>query len=180
MRINILGESAPAKALRGLLRRHDFHLSEHHADWTIHIDESETAGAPVMDSVSCELEAGILRHLRKLTPTPVVLQTAGGIQHDRAVRIVVPSIDTERRAVEIAVFRALLELSTPVRRNWWARWFKPRGENETILDNHCDGLRIVTAAHNSRSFGACLRTIATVRRTGSERERVANRYMEPE
>src|SRR2546421_2261617 len=104
MRVHIQGECASAKALRGLLRRHDFHLSEYHPDWTIQIDEAESAGAPILDSVDCELEAGILRHLRKLTSAHVVLQTAGGIQHDRAVRIVVPALDVERKAVEIAVF----------------------------------------------------------------------------
>lgn len=129
MRVYIGGDCAPAKALRGLLSRHNFHLSAFDPDFTIHIDESDEPGTPILDSVSCELEAAVLEQLRKLTASPVTLLTAGGVQHDRAVRIVVSSTEAERRAVEIAVFRALLKLTTPGRRqSWWSRWFQQRGE----------------------------------------------------
>jgi len=47
MRVHITGDSAPAKSLRGLLKRHDFHLSGHDPDWTIHIDESDQPGTPL-------------------------------------------------------------------------------------------------------------------------------------
>jgi len=128
MRVHITGDCAPAKSLRGLLKRHDFHLSGHDPDWTIHIDESDQPGTPLLDSVSCELEAAVLGQLRRLTEKPITLQTSGGIQHDRAVRIVVSSIEAERRAVETAVFRALLKLTAPGHQSWWSRLFHKRGE----------------------------------------------------
>ncbi len=119
MRLLIAGESPAAKALRGQLARQDFHLTAYHPHLTIRIEEQPGAVRPLLDSVDGELERAILRHLRKQTVTPIEIQTAGGVQSNREIRIVLPPTDEERRAVEVGVFRALLELSKQDRKPWW-------------------------------------------------------------
>jgi hypothetical protein len=124
MRLLILGDNPTAKGLRGSLARYDFHLTGHQPDYTVRIEEQSGVIRPVLDSIHCELEQTILRHLRKQTATPIEIQTAGGVESDREVRIVVPPVEEERRAVELGVFRALLEISGQpgaVRnaRQWW-------------------------------------------------------------
>ncbi|HET9321443.1 MAG TPA: hypothetical protein VFO27_16755 [Bryobacteraceae bacterium] len=122
MRVLVSGDCHTAKALRGNLARHDFHLTGHFPDFTVWIEEQAGLARPLLDSVHSELEQAILRHLRKQTTTPVEIHTAGGIESDREVRIVVPPVEEERRAVEVGVFRALLELSgqdRAARKSWW-------------------------------------------------------------
>lgn len=111
MRIHVAGDCPAAKTLRGYLARHDFHLTDYQPDFTIRIEEQASQARPVLDSIHCELEQAILRHMRKQTPTPIEIHTAGGVASDREVRIVVPPVEGERRAVEVGVFRALLEVS---------------------------------------------------------------------
>jgi hypothetical protein len=129
MRVLVTGDCPTAKALRGYLARHDFHLTHHHADLTLRIEEDAGIVHPLLDSIHCELEQAILRHLRKQTATPIEIHTAGGVESDRAVRIVVPAAEPERRAVEVSVFRALLEISGQQDgtadggpRPWWKAW----------------------------------------------------------
>jgi len=122
MRVLIAGDCPTAKALRGLLARHDFHLTAHHPHLTIRIEELPGAARPRLDSVDGELELAILRHLRRETATPIEVHTAGGVQSDREVRMVVPPVEQERHAAEVAIFRALLELSGQchtARTAWW-------------------------------------------------------------
>ena len=126
MRVLIAGDNSTAKALRGYLARHDFHLTSHAPDYTVRIDEDPSAVRPALDSVHCELEQAILRHLRKQTVTRIEIHNASGVASDREVRIVAPPAEEERRAVEVAVFRALLEISgqkeaagTREKRRWW-------------------------------------------------------------
>jgi hypothetical protein len=128
MRIQVLGECSTAKAIRGYLSKHDFNLTHFQPDFTVHVDEQADAVRPALDSVGSDLEHAILRHLRKQTSTPVEIHTAGGVQSDHKVRIVVPPVESERRAVEIAVFRALLELSQqalqPALVAAWRKWIQ--------------------------------------------------------
>jgi hypothetical protein len=122
MRVLIGGDGPTAKALRGQLARHDFHLTSHHPHWTIRLEEPPNAVRPLLDSAGGELEQAILRHLRRQTNTPIEIHTAGGVQRGEEVRLVVPPVEEERRAAEIAAFRALLELSGQsriVRVPWW-------------------------------------------------------------
>ena len=111
MRVHIMGESPCAKVIRGYLARHDFHLTDHRPDWVVYVEERAGVTRPVLDSVHCALDQAILRHLRKQTDSPIEIHTAGGIESDNAVRIVLPPIEAERKAVETGVFRALLELA---------------------------------------------------------------------
>ena len=119
MRILIAGDCPAAKAVRGYLARHHFHLTAYAPDFTVRIEEQHDAARPLVAGIPGELEQAILRHLRKHTATPVELHTTGG-ENERTVRIVVPAEESERRAAEISVFRALLELSGQrEKRSWW-------------------------------------------------------------
>jgi hypothetical protein len=111
MRVLIAGDCPTAKALRGYLARHDFHLTSHHPDFTLRIEEHAGALRPLLDSIHCDLEQTVLRHLRNQTATPIEIHTSGGVESDREVRIVVPPDEAERHAVEVSVLRALLEIS---------------------------------------------------------------------
>jgi len=126
MRILIEGDNPTAKALRGYLARHDFHLTNHEPDYTVHIDEDEGAIRPSLAGITCELDQAILRHLRIQTATSIEIHNPTGSESDREVRIVTPAAEEYRRAVEVSVFRALLEISgqqpaadTNKRRRWW-------------------------------------------------------------
>lgn len=124
MRVLIAGDCVTAKALRGYLARHDFHLTHHAPDFTVRIEEQSSAVRPFIVAIPGELERAILRHLRKQTGTPIEIHTAGGAESDRTVRIVVPSHEGERRAVEVSVFRALLEVSGQQEKlPWWKALF---------------------------------------------------------
>jgi hypothetical protein len=129
MRVLIEGDCTTAKALRGYLARHDFHLTSHAPDLAVRIEEQASAVRPLIAALPGELEQAILRHLRKQTATPVEIHTAGRAEGDRAVRIVVPPHEAERRAVEVSVFRALLEVSGQKEKlPWWKALFSRRAK----------------------------------------------------
>ena len=120
MRINVTGECPTAKAVRGYLSKHDFHLTDHDPDWTIHIEEPEGATRPALDSHGGELEQAILRHLRKQLVTAVEVHTGRTVSSDREIRILVPGTEPDRKAVETGVFRGLLELAKQeAQTRWW-------------------------------------------------------------
>jgi len=107
MRIRIAGDHEAAKVLRSYLARAGYALSESRADYTVFLEERASPQI-VFDSVDCELEGRMLRHVRDLTATPISIWTAGGIQSDREIRISFPPGDA--RAVETGALRAFLEL----------------------------------------------------------------------
>jgi hypothetical protein len=125
MRIQVTGECPTAKALRGYLRKHDFHVTGHHPDWVVHIEEPEGATKPVLDSAGGKLEQAILRHLRKQTASAIEIHTARTVSSQREIRILVPPGEADRKAVETGVFRGLLEIAQqdvstkPSRSRWW-------------------------------------------------------------
>ena len=119
MRINLTGDCPTAKALRGYLGKHDFHLTDHQPDWIVHIEEPEGMTRPSLDGLGGELEQAILRHLRKQMATTVEVETGRTVSSEREIRVRVPGNEINRRAVEIGVFRGLLELSSKPR--WWQR-----------------------------------------------------------
>jgi hypothetical protein len=125
MRIHVTGECPTAKALRGYLRKHDFHVTGHHPDWVVHIEEPEGATKPVLDSAGGKLEQAILRHLRKQTASAIEIHTARTVSSQREIRILVPPGEADRKAVETGVFRGLLEIAQqdvstkPSRSRWW-------------------------------------------------------------
>src|SRR5882672_5274635 len=104
MRINVTGECPTAKAIRGYLARHDFHLTDHDPDWVVQIEEPEGATRPALDGCGGELEQAILRHLRKQTMGAIEIRTANRVSSEREIRILVPPQEAERKAVETGVF----------------------------------------------------------------------------
>src|SRR5579872_3992561 len=110
MRIQLLGDCPTAKVIRGYLRRHDFHLTDYHPDWIVHVEEPEGLHAPTLDGIGGALESVILRHLRKHTASAIEIRTSPAASSEREVRVMVPSREPERKAVETSVFRAMLEL----------------------------------------------------------------------
>ena len=134
MRIKVIGDCDSARALRGLLRKAGFAVTEFlpaqlvtelpSGGYVIYIEESAInladaeAGKNILfDSVDSELEANILRHVTQLTPHPVVVDRPGGAVHsDREIRIVVPKSlaagdghGREATAVEFGVLRGLMD-----------------------------------------------------------------------
>ncbi len=126
MRINVTGDCSTAKAIRGYLGKYDFHLTDHEPDWTIHIEEPGGTPRPSVDGLGGELEQAILRHLRKQMATTVEIETGRTVSSEREIRVLVPNSEPDRRAVEIGVFRGLLEMSgsKPQQTRWWQR--KPK------------------------------------------------------
>jgi hypothetical protein len=125
MRIHVTGECPPAKAVRGYLSRHDFHLTGHEPDWVVHIEE---AARLVIDGGGGELEQAVLRHVRKLTASPIEIHSECTVSGSREIRILVPPFEAERKAVETAVFRGLLEVAKQGLSGkpspWWKRFYK--------------------------------------------------------
>jgi hypothetical protein len=121
MRIKVTGECESARALRGLLRKAGFVVSDALpevgpvAGYTITIEESDQSGWIHVDSVDGELEAAVLRQITKLSTHPVSLDRPGGQVHsERELRVVVPAGDAaQQHAVEFGVLRGLLEVCAP-------------------------------------------------------------------
>jgi hypothetical protein len=140
MRVKIIGECESARALRGLLRRAGFAVTEFlpseavlrpQAGYVITIEETESSGWIHLDSVDSALEAAILRHITQLSPHPVSVDRPGGLVHsDRELGIALPAGDVvQAQAVEFGVLRGLLELAGPKayvpephpQESWWRR-----------------------------------------------------------
>src|SRR6266849_518550 len=127
MRITVAGECPAAKALRGYLCKHDFHLTDHAPDWIVHIEEPGDAARLTLDSAGVELEQALLRHIRKQTSSAIEINTARLVSSEREIRILVPRSETDRKAVETGVFRGLLEIakqdlkSKPSPSRWWTK-----------------------------------------------------------
>ncbi len=142
MRIKIIGESETARALRGLLRQAGFAVTEFLpadavtaapiAGYVVRIED--TPGQHILfDSVDCELEAAIVRHVTQLSALPVIVDRPGGEVHsDREIRIAVPRDPQQQTAVEFGVLRGLLDVvhgkgekptivPMPPRKPWWQR-----------------------------------------------------------
>ncbi len=125
MRIKVIGECDCARALRGLLRKGGFAVSEFlpaevikempSGGYVVRIDEgsadSSRSFGIYFDSVHSELERNILRHVTELSPCAVVLDRPGGQVHsDHEIRIVVPrGNEREQNAVEFGVLRGLVD-----------------------------------------------------------------------
>jgi hypothetical protein len=124
MRIRVLGECDTAKAVRGLLSQAGYLLSDGRANYTVHLEEVPGASRIVFDSIDCELERRIFRHTRDLIGQPIAMQTAGGIQRDDEIRIVLPARGSERHAVELGILRGMLDLIpiAPSKRHPEKRW----------------------------------------------------------
>ena len=146
MRIKVIGDSECARALRGLLRKAGFAVTEFlpaevvralpSGGYVIRLEEGPAESHVYFDSIDCELEASILRHVTQLSPLPVTVDRPGGqVRSDREVRIVVPTGNArEQGAVEFGVLRGLWDTihgregkpPEPRRAPWYKRIFGGR------------------------------------------------------
>lgn len=113
MRIKVTASSAlrcgeVARRLRGMLRLEDFVVTDSRPDYQVEIAASGSQYIEV-DGVDCELERQIVNMIAELTETNILLKRAGGVQSDRAIRIGLPSRETDCTAVENGVFRGLVK-----------------------------------------------------------------------
>ncbi len=153
MRIKVIGDGDCARALRGLLRKAGFAVTEFlpaevvralpSGGYVIRLEEgpARPGGHVYFDSIDCELEASILRHVTLLSPLPVTVDRPGGqVRSDREIRIVIPCGNVrEQAAVEYGVLRGLMDTvygakrKPPARlggnRPWYKRLFG--GDHET-------------------------------------------------
>ncbi len=143
MRIKVIGENDCARALRGLLRKAGFAVSEYlpreallempSGGYVVAIQEHQ-ADEIHFDSVDCEFEGNILRHITALSKKPVLIDRPGGEVHsDRDIRILVPAhLPEQQMAVEFGVLRGLLDTvgfgreekkqaPQPPTKPWWKR-----------------------------------------------------------
>jgi hypothetical protein len=108
MQVRIIGDGECARATRGLLRKAGFAVTDYLPGeavpgapvygplfgYGIQIEESADRRTEHIhfDSVDCELEANILKHVTALSKHPVMVDRPGGVVHsDREIRIVVPA-----------------------------------------------------------------------------------------
>jgi hypothetical protein len=80
--------------------------------------KSHSTGNIHFDSVDCELESAVLRHVTQLAGAPVMVDRPGGVVHsERELRIILPVTGDARTdeaaavAVEFGVLRGLLDLT---------------------------------------------------------------------
>ncbi len=152
MRVRIIGDGECARALRGLLRKAGFAVTDFLpgeavpgapfycplGGYAIQIEESADPRAEHIhfDSVDCELEANILKHVTALSKHAVVVDRPGGVVHsDREIRIVVPAhLPRQQIAVEFGVLRGLVDTvgerlvpGLPRPGPWYRRFFSALG-----------------------------------------------------
>lgn len=131
MRVEVRGPSGCAAALRGNLAKAGFHVTDSFPAYIIHIERTDSS-AIIVDGVDSELERHIVNCISELSPIPIMLQRAGGVQSDRECHISVP-IDAEL-AVEVGVMRGMLKTVNPREadkvipaplprhKKWYQRW----------------------------------------------------------
>ncbi|SRR5712692_725320 len=148
MRVRIIGDGECARATRGLLRKAGFAVTDYLPGeavpgapvygplfgYAIQIEESADRRTEHIhfDSVDCELEANILKHVTALSKHPVMVDRPGGVVHsDREIRIVVPAhLPGQQIAVEFGVMRGLVDTvgqvvpTLPRSEPWYRRIFR--------------------------------------------------------
>ncbi len=109
MRIKVSGDCPSAKALRGELAAAGYVVTEHFASYTIMIEESaEQRKAIMIDAIDCELERQVINAVAQNTAIPIVLLRPGGVQSDRAIRVIIPPDEECRIAAERGLLSGLV------------------------------------------------------------------------
>ena len=126
MRIKVVGNSDAAIELRGLLRAEDFLIADQQAHYTLVLEEDpalEKRDYFVIDGIRCRLENRTSEHIHRLGGKNIHLARAGGIQTDRALRLVYAPSDAH--IVATGAFRGLLDTCRPnwqkSKLPWWKR-----------------------------------------------------------
>ena len=121
MTIGVIGDSVAALKTLGFLRMAQFHTVLTEGDYTIEIEDWQRPEV-LLDSIDCPLEKSIFTHIRQLTTSPVLIQTAGGVQSDRRMRIRCHPKDAE--TVSKGILRGFLNLTTVSKEPWYRRLFR--------------------------------------------------------
>lgn len=110
MTIFVKGESELAKKIRtNLAITFPLAKGEGTADKVILVEVSKR-DTFAFDSIDTTLERSIFRFLRKATPLTIETHTAGGVQSEREVRILVPEGEKTEAAAEKAIQQGFLTL----------------------------------------------------------------------
>jgi hypothetical protein len=123
MRINVVGNNDAAIELRGLLKSQDFLVTDRLAHYTIFVEADDgLAGKDyfLIDGVRGWLETRVSEHIHQLTHKNIHLSRQGGVQSDRALRVVHAPGDAH--VIATGIFRGLLDTCRPHRRQspaWW-------------------------------------------------------------
>ena len=123
MRVKVVGNGDAAPELRGLLKSQDFLVTDRMAHYTVQVEESkEMEGKDffLIDGVRCRLETRVAEHIQQLTQKNIHLARRGGVQSDRALRVV--HAPSDAHLVATGIFRGLLDTCRPHRRQrpaWW-------------------------------------------------------------
>lgn len=121
LRVRVTGDNETATVVRGTLQRGGFVVTDAWPRIAIEIVEADVP-QPILDGVDSELERHLLAAVADRTPSgQVLIQRAGGVRSDQAMRITVPARDEERVAMETALLRGLDRYARGGRRRWWRR-----------------------------------------------------------
>src|SRR5438093_7810760 len=110
MRVKVEGDEDMAAALAGNLRKAGFTVGGpvglFGTGYSIQLER--TVGSHILvDGIDCPFERHVINCISQLSDTPLLLQRAGGVQSDRAIRVVSTARTEDDRAVELALVRAL-------------------------------------------------------------------------
>ena len=121
MRINVVGQSEAATEVRGLLKSQDFLITEDRPHYTLFLEEDPALEGKdffVIDGVRGWMETRISEHIHILSKKNIHLARQGGVQTDRALRIIYAPQDAS--VVATGAFRGLLDTCrSPQPRKWW-------------------------------------------------------------
>lgn len=114
MRVKIEGDSLPARSIRTYLEKHGAAVvTEGKAQITIVIESfpAVTDNSIELDTIPCNLQASLVKHLSKLVPCPVVLslEKTGVVKNDDRVVIRIPELSQIESPAEIAIYRGVAE-----------------------------------------------------------------------
>lgn len=115
MRVKVIGTMDAAAVLRGWLVKDGtvaLAKGDEAANCTI-ILEHGVGDEFYFDSIDCELERSVFRHVRDLSNSHIEIRTKGGNTADDTLRIVFP--EKESRAIESGVLRGFVDFAGPKR-----------------------------------------------------------------
>ena len=123
MRINVVGQSEAATEVRGLLKSQDFVITKERPHYTLYLEEDPSLEGKdyfVIDGVRGWMETRVSEHIHLLSKKDIHLARQGGVQTDRALRVVYAPRDAS--VVATGAFRGLLDTCRPAKpRKWWQK-----------------------------------------------------------
>lgn len=125
MRINVAGNCDAATELRGLLKSQDFLVTDRHPHYTLFLEEDPALEGKdffLIDGIRGWLETRVSEHIHLLNKKNIHLARQGGVQTDRALRIVYAPRDAN--LVATGAFRGVLDTCQPHGHNFPGGWWR--------------------------------------------------------